>query len=70
MLQTTKIDEDLENARRELKNSKLVRIPSPATSFVALATDLTSEAPTFFSLSLNSILLATVTPSLVTLGDP
>uniref|UniRef100_A0A0A9HG95 CPN60II n=1 Tax=Arundo donax TaxID=35708 RepID=A0A0A9HG95_ARUDO len=45
-------------------------VPSPAVSLVALATCFTRLAPTFFTLSLNSMLLATVTPSFVTLGAP
>lgn len=45
-------------------------LPSPATSLVALATCFTRLAPTFLTLSLNSILFATVTPSFVTLGAP
>lgn len=47
-----------------------VVVPSPATSLVVLATDLMRDAPRFFALSLNSIALATVTPSLVILGPP
>jgi hypothetical protein len=47
-----------------------VVVPSPATSLVAEATCLTREAPTFWNLSLNSMDLATVTPSLVILGPP
>jgi len=47
-----------------------VVVPSPASSLVLLATDLTSWAPMFSNLSENSIFLATVTPSLVILGDP
>lgn len=45
-------------------------IPSPATSLVAFATCFTRLAPMFFTLSLNSMLFATVTPSFVTLGAP
>ena len=45
-------------------------VPSPAASFVELATCFTRLAPTFFNLSLNSILFATVTPSFVTFGAP
>jgi len=37
---------------------------------VALAICFTRFAPTFFVLSLNSILFATVAPSFVTLGSP
>mmetsp|Transcript_9219 Transcript_9219/g.16102 ORF Transcript_9219/g.16102 Transcript_9219/m.16102 type:complete len:213 (-) Transcript_9219:165-803(-) len=47
-----------------------VVVPSPAISFVALATLRTSCAPRFICLSLNSTFLATVTPSLVICGDP
>ncbi len=47
-----------------------VVVPSPASSFVLLATSCTSLAPMFLYLSFKSILLATVTPSLVTLGLP
>mmetsp|Transcript_125957 Transcript_125957/g.299010 ORF Transcript_125957/g.299010 Transcript_125957/m.299010 type:complete len:203 (-) Transcript_125957:33-641(-) len=47
-----------------------VVVPSPARSFVFEATCLINEAPTFTSLFLNSIALATVTPSLVTFGAP
>jgi hypothetical protein len=47
-----------------------VVVPSPATSFVLLATWRTSCAPMFMKRSLNSIDLATVTPSLVILGAP
>jgi hypothetical protein len=47
-----------------------VVVPSPATSEVLDATSLTICAPTFSSLSSSSISLATVTPSLVTVGAP
>lgn len=47
-----------------------VVVPSPASSLVLVATDLTSWAPMFSNLSENSIFLATVTPSLVILGAP
>ena len=47
-----------------------VVVPSPALSFVLLATCLTNYAPTFMYLSENSIALATVTPSLVIFGEP
>ena len=47
-----------------------VVVPSPATSFVLDATDLTSWAPMFSKLSSKSMDLATVTPSLVILGGP
>ena len=47
-----------------------VVVPSPATSEVLLATSFTICAPMFSNLSSNSISLATVTPSLVTVGEP
>ncbi len=47
-----------------------VVVPSPATSEVLLATSRTSCAPRFSSGSSRSISLATVTPSLVTTGEP
>src|SRR4029077_10181620 len=47
-----------------------VVVPSPATSEVLLATSFTICAPMFSNLSSSSISLATVTPSLVTLGAP
>mmetsp|Transcript_92973 Transcript_92973/g.290944 ORF Transcript_92973/g.290944 Transcript_92973/m.290944 type:complete len:225 (+) Transcript_92973:131-805(+) len=47
-----------------------VVVPSPAMSLVFEATCLMSEAPMFTILFLNSIALATVTPSFVTLGAP
>src|SRR6266849_2803023 len=47
-----------------------VVVPSPATSDVLLATSLTICAPIFSSGSFSSISLATVTPSLVIVGDP
>mmetsp|Transcript_36312 Transcript_36312/g.84477 ORF Transcript_36312/g.84477 Transcript_36312/m.84477 type:complete len:223 (+) Transcript_36312:1353-2021(+) len=47
-----------------------VVVPSPATSLVFEATCLMSDAPTLSILFLNSIALATVTPSLVTFGAP
>lgn len=51
-------------------NTVAVVVPSPASSLVLLATSCTSLAPMFLYLSFRSILLATVTPSLVTLGLP
>ena len=45
-------------------------VPSPATSDVLLATSRTICAPMFSIGSLRSISLATVTPSLVIVGDP
>src|SRR6266852_5217299 len=47
-----------------------VVVPSPATSEVLLATSRTICAPMFSSESLSSISLATVTPSLVMVGEP
>src|SRR5882672_553041 len=47
-----------------------VVVPSPATSEVFEATSLTICAPTFSSLSSSSISFATVTPSLVIVGEP
>ena len=45
-------------------------VPSPATSLVLLAASLTSWAPRFSYESSSSMSSATVTPSLVTLGEP
>ena len=47
-----------------------VVVPSPATVLVLLATSRTICAPMFSNLSLSSISLATVTPSLVIRGAP
>src|SRR5713226_8846287 len=47
-----------------------VVVPSPATSDVLLATSLTIWAPMFSSASFSSISFATVTPSLVIVGEP
>src|SRR5512136_1857484 len=47
-----------------------VVVPSPATSEVFDATSLTICAPMFSNLFSSSISLATVTPSLVTVGEP
>ena len=47
-----------------------VVVPSPATSEVLLATSRTICAPRFSKGSSSSISFATVTPSLVTVGDP
>src|SRR5216683_2323251 len=47
-----------------------VVVPSPATSEVLEATSFTICAPMFSNLSSSSISLATVTPSLVTVGAP
>src|SRR5262245_33399997 len=50
--------------------SVAVVVPSPAMSEVLEATSLTIWAPMFSNLSSSSISLATVTPSLVTVGEP
>src|SRR5581483_1834047 len=47
-----------------------VVVPSPAMSLVLLATSFTIWAPMFSRVSLSSISLATVTPSLVMSGEP
>ena len=47
-----------------------VVVPSPAMSLVLEATSRTICAPMFSNLSLSSISLATVTPSLVMRGAP
>src|SRR5438105_11936323 len=47
-----------------------VVVPSPATSLVLVATSRTICAPMFWKRSARSISLATVTPSLVTVGAP
>ena len=47
-----------------------VVVPSPAALLVLLATSRTIWAPTFSAGSSNWISLATVTPSLVTVGEP
>ena len=47
-----------------------VVVPSPATSDVLLATSFTICAPMFSSASFSSISFATVTPSLVIVGEP
>src|SRR5512141_2387865 len=51
-------------------NTVAVVVPSPATSEVFEATSRTIWAPRFWNLSSSSISLATVTPSLVTVGAP
>ena len=51
-------------------NSVAVVVPSPASSLVLEATSRTIWAPMFSNLSVNSISLATVTPSLVMRGAP
>ena len=53
-----------------LANTVAVVVPSPAMSFVLFATYFIKEAPIFSNLSLNSIALATVTPSFVIFGAP
>jgi len=53
-----------------LAKTVAVVVPSPASSLALEATYLTKEAPMFSNLSENSMLLATVTPSLVILGPP
>ncbi len=55
---------------RDCASTVAVVVPSPATSFVLLATSFTSSAPRFSSLSSSSISFATVTPSFVTIGAP
>ncbi len=45
-------------------------MPSPALSLVREATSFTIRAPISSNLSGSSISLATVTPSLVTVGEP
>ena len=47
-----------------------VVVPSPATSFVLVATSLTSCAPIFSNASASSISFAMVTPSFVIRGAP
>ena len=47
-----------------------VVVPSPATSFVLLATSATNFAPIFSNGSSSSISFAIVTPSFVIKGDP
>ena len=47
-----------------------VVVPSPALSLVLEATSFTMRAPMSSNLSESSISLATVTPSLVTVGEP
>ena len=51
-------------------NTVAVVVPSPAWSLVREATSLTICAPMFSNLSVSSISLATVTPSLVRRGAP
>ena len=58
------------SAKMALVRTVAVVVPSPAASFVRVATCRTSCAPMFSNLSLNSMFLATVTPSFVILGAP
>src|SRR5262245_14827429 len=58
------------SVKMERARTVAVVVPSPATSDVLLATSFTICAPMFSNLSGSSISLATVTPSLVTLGAP
>jgi len=51
-------------------NTVAVVVPSPATSFVLVATSLTNWAPIFSNGSSSSISFAIVTPSFVINGDP
>src|SRR5438067_12293374 len=51
-------------------SSVAVVVPSPATSFVLVATSRKSCAPVFSMASLSSISRTIVTPSLVTVGAP
>mmetsp|Transcript_22963 Transcript_22963/g.54886 ORF Transcript_22963/g.54886 Transcript_22963/m.54886 type:complete len:346 (-) Transcript_22963:16-1053(-) len=57
---------------RKIERVRIVAevVPSPATSLVLLATERTSCAPRLMARSLNSISLATETPSLVMRGAP
>ena len=57
---------------RKIASAKMVAVvvPSPATSFVLLAASFTIWQPRFSKTLSNSTSSATVTPSLVTLGDP
>jgi hypothetical protein len=54
----------------DVASTVAVVVPSPATSDVLLATSLTIGAPMFSSGSCRSISFATVTRSLVMVGDP
>src|SRR5215472_7608885 len=58
------------SVKMERASTVAVVVPSPATSEVLDATSFTIWAPMFSNLSGSSISLATVTPSLVTLGAP
>jgi hypothetical protein len=55
---------------RACASTVAVVVPSPATSEVLEATSRTICAPMFMNLSASSTSLATVTPSLVTVGAP
>ena len=55
---------------RVCAKSVAVVVPSPAISFVFVATSFTSPAPMFSKLSSSSISFAMVTPSLVISGAP
>ena len=57
-------------AKDRLREHVAVVVPSPATSEVLLATSFTICAPRFSSGSCSSISCATVTPSLVMVGEP
>src|SRR6267143_3790336 len=54
----------------EAESTVAVVVPSPAMSLVLVATSRTICAPMFWTRSGSSISLATVTPSLVTVGGP
>ncbi len=56
--------------KRHWARTVAVVVPSPATSLVLLATSRTIRAPRFSMGSLRSISFATVTPSLVMVGEP
>ncbi len=56
--------------KRHWASTVAVVVPSPATSLVLLATSRTMRAPRFSMGSLRSTSLATVTPSLVMVGEP
>src|SRR5215469_3917289 len=58
------------SVKMERASTVAVVVPSPATSEVFEATSFTIWAPMFSNLSSSSISLATVTPSLVTVGAP
>ena len=60
----------LPSRRMACASTVAVVVPSPAMSLVLLATSRTICAPMFSVASFRSISLATVTPSLVIVGDP